>query len=188
MVTACTSIIDECHNLSFMGITSNWQWPKEKVEAWAKPDLFCPDEMGSEAYEELDKVRTYRLRYAAGTTDLSKTIEWLVGQITVSRILLKTSMPVKSYLFRFPDIIGAVRLLCMKARSYFGDEAELALGLYCDPEIDDNYLTIYVRYDDYPQDILDKIEHFGEQCSKILYGKKGRLLISTDFLRPQSNV
>src|SRR5438105_2273501 len=52
---------------------------------------------------------------------------------------------VAEYLEGHQDLLDLVLSACQHAHSEFGGQAELSLELYRDPEIADQYLTLYVR-------------------------------------------
>jgi hypothetical protein len=75
--------------------------------------------------------------------------------------------------------------MCTKVSEAFGPPAELSLEIYTDPEIDDHYLTLYVRQADYPSDIIDHIDAVCINFHRRLEGSSGYFLVTTDFRRPR---
>lgn len=65
--------------------------------------------------------------------------------------------------------------------------AQISLELYIDPEIDDQYLTIYVRKHQYEDDFMEKIEAImNEHLNPHLKGgENGWILLTTDFDLPK---
>ncbi|MDQ1327006.1 MAG: hypothetical protein QG641_286, partial [Candidatus Poribacteria bacterium] len=59
---------------------------------------------------------------------------------------------------------------------------------YRDPEIDDQYLTLYVRQSKYEETIMDKIEEIRLPYSDELADKTGYLLLTTDFQFPKKAI
>ncbi len=79
-----------------------------------------------------------------------------------------------------PEISGQLR-------QTFGPEAELSLEIYHDPEIDDRYLTLYVRQQTYDPQIMERIEAVSRHFNGKLEQVSGYLLLTTDFHRPRTN-
>jgi len=75
--------------------------------------------------------------------------------------------------------------VCAKVRKAIGPNAELSLEVYRDPEIDDRYLTLYVRQTNYDDSTMDRIETIGSQFNSRLEKVTGYLLLTTDFHRPR---
>ncbi|HYU20810.1 MAG TPA: hypothetical protein VEQ11_19145 [Chloroflexota bacterium] len=96
-------------------------------------------------------------------------------------ITMSAQSDVLSYLRKHPDITLALRLACRAASEAFGSQAKLSLEVYRDPEIDDEYLTLYVRQDDYDENILKLIEDVCEQYEGQMVGRSGWVLVTTDF-------
>ena len=74
--------------------------------------------------------------------------------------------------------------ICQRLREEFGQDAELSLELYRDPEIEDRYLTLYVRQDRYDANIVERLDQLGEQFADDLERCTGDILLTTDF-RPR---
>ena len=77
--------------------------------------------------------------------------------------------------------------ICAQVRRVFGPNVELSLELYRDPEVDDRYLTLYVRQQAYDTEIMDRIETVSRQFNGRLEKISGYLLLTTDFHRPRIN-
>jgi|GEM_PF-1489539 len=92
---------------------------------------------------------------------------------------------VKEYLRRYDDMLGLVSAVCRVARTEcFPNGTQLSLELYHDPEIEDEYLTLYVRQEDYERDILKKIKAILSGYGDRLADKSGWFLVTTDFEPP----
>lgn len=91
---------------------------------------------------------------------------------------------VGQYIAHNGELGPALAEICAEVRRAFGPKAELALELYRDPEVDDQYLTLYVRQVEYATDIMDRIEAVLNQFMRRLEKCSGHLLITTDFRRP----
>lgn len=106
------------------------------------------------------------------------TVLWLAG------IVLPALADVRTYLVDHPDMADTVLVVCQASRQLFGARAQLSLELYRDPEIDDQYLTLYVRQRAYQADLLAIIDDLRASLRWALSGTAGWLLITTDFQPP----
>src|SRR5262245_7790258 len=75
--------------------------------------------------------------------------------------------------------------VCRQVRASLGAAVELSLELYKDPEIDDQYLTLYVRQHGYDVSIMDRIDAVRDDLAPVLNRLANRLLITTDFCPPR---
>ena len=62
---------------------------------------------------------------------------------------------------------------------------ELSLELYKDPEVDDRYLTIYVRQKNYDSEIIKRIDKVSERFDDLLEKVSSFLLLTADSRRPR---
>ncbi|HKV40380.1 MAG TPA: hypothetical protein VJX67_14300 [Blastocatellia bacterium] len=81
-------------------------------------------------------------------------------------------------------MLEVLRHTCEVCAEKFKSGTLLSLDLYHDPEIDDQYLVIYVRQPHYEPDILDQIDLVSEVFSEDLAALSGWLLVTTDFRPP----
>ncbi len=65
--------------------------------------------------------------------------------VAAHEVLVADSREVRSYLEQHSDIASLVPLIVARTRQEFGDEAQLIMSVYRDPEIDDHYLQLCVR-------------------------------------------
>jgi len=117
--------------------------------------------------------------------DNSLSIETMLEYLSSIQVAVPNPEEVCDYLSRYPDIIELVMLACEETRSRFLLSTQLSLELYRDPEIDDQYLTLYVRQNKYEENIMDKIEEIRLPYSDELADKTGYLLLTTDFQFPK---
>jgi hypothetical protein len=117
--------------------------------------------------------------------DSSLSIETMLEYLASIQVIVPNPEEVQNYLSRYPDIIELVMLACEETRNRFLLPTQLSLELYRDPEIDDQYLTLYVRQKKYEKDIMDKIEEIRLPYSDELVDKTGYLLLTTDFQFPK---
>jgi len=126
--------------------------------------------------------------------DFADLVKNSINAVTIENSLLF----LQSYLeFRFPNpeevidylqrhrgVYDATILACVLTDEEFGDRAQISLELYKDPEIDDRYLTIYVRQTEYEPDIIEKIDAVSKQFASAIMGESGYILVTTDFHPP----
>lgn len=91
---------------------------------------------------------------------------------------------VAAYLKAHPRLARLLPEICAEARVTLGKHVELSLEVYNDPEIDDRYLTLYVRRSGYDAGLIEQIDALREQTNPRLEAVQGYLLIMTDFRRP----
>jgi len=108
----------------------------------------------------------------------------ILDKVAAQNVLLARPDEIDAYLQEHPTIGALLPAICMKAREAFGPAAELAIRLYHDPEIDDCYLTVYVRQNSYEPGILERIDAILSEFASELEDASGFLLLTTDFRRP----
>jgi hypothetical protein len=85
---------------------------------------------------------------------------------------------VRPYVELHANLVALLAQVCAEARREFGTP-ELCLELYRDPEIADEYLTVYVRVTEYGRDTIDRIERIAMAVSA-----SECPLVTTDFRLP----
>lgn len=89
------------------------------------------------------------------------------------------------YLSRHPGIEFAAVSACNKAATRFQGRGQLSLEVYHDPEVEDEYLILYLRQHEYDPHILDIIESLNRETETEQIGTSGWVLVTTDFQPPQ---
>jgi hypothetical protein len=120
-------------------------------------------------------------------SSLDAAFATLAKELAAMHVLLPDSKQVESYLVLHPGLGSIVPAICKQARQELGPEVELSLEAYTDPEIDDRYLTLYVRQAKYGPDSMSRIEHVSRQFDDALDKAPGYFLITTDFRRPRGS-
>ena len=131
----------------------------------------------SNPYEHVD-----RQIFIQRGTDITFQIENALNRLLQKGITVPHPSEIRDYLIRYQDMIGLLLSVCKSVRERFGTNAQLSLEVYHDPEIEDEYLTLYVRQEKYDDNILDVIEDISTQYEDELVNKSGWLLVTTDFL------
>ena len=91
---------------------------------------------------------------------------------------------VVEYLLSHPGLYDIVLDTCYSTNEVFGHNSQISLELYHDPEIEDEYLTIFIRQENYEPDIIEKIDAISRGFENELIGESGYLLVNTDFQPP----
>jgi hypothetical protein len=115
----------------------------------------------------------------------SPAIRDVLKQVTNLGILLPHREGVAAYLLEHAGLANMLVELCTKVRAAFESQAELSLKRYDDPELEDQYLTLYVRQEKYSKDMIDRIEAVSADLHEQLASVSGYFLITTDFARPR---
>lgn len=119
------------------------------------------------------------------STDLP-SIEPLLRKLRSDGVIISAPQRVQGYLAEFPDVLDAVAPVCHAARMEFPEPAELSLDLYVDPEIEDRYLTLYIRPIGQDDALISRIETLAAAQDPLLMDKTGRLELTADFRSPGS--
>src|SRR5205807_7990517 len=121
-------------------------------------------ETGIGAKGPVDRVRSDAIGYAGRGRVMSKVVKTRrsrkrsvarlgptpnrhFNQVTAHEVLVPNRREVLAYCRAHPFLARELPRIAARARAFFGTDAELLLVLYRDPEIDDRYLTMYVRTD-----------------------------------------
>lgn len=118
-------------------------------------------------------------------TSIVSKVETLIEVLVRSWIAIPFVSEVRDYLLRYPDIIDVLWVASRTAVEKFASKAQLSLELYQDPEINDEYLALYVRQSQYSEEIMSEIEEARKTYLGHLVGKKGWFVLTTDFLPPR---
>jgi hypothetical protein len=111
-------------------------------------------------------------------TEILKLLQNFSKEIKINNI-----NAICDYLIKFPDIIDVIPKAVNFAKKYFPN-AQIVLDFYIDPEIDDDHPIIYVRAEQYDDNFMELLEKTQEEFIKELIDKKGWILLTTDFEKP----
>jgi hypothetical protein len=92
---------------------------------------------------------------------------------------------VKGYLLRRPDLTPVVWAVASRAKARCGNGDQVALDLYRDPEIEQEHLVIYLRFQEYGEEAMRTLRGLGEEAAVLLRRVAGWLLVTTDFRTPR---
>ncbi len=119
-----------------------------------------------------------------GSRAVSVEIEALLEWAKEQRIRIPKPGEIRNYLSRYSDMVEVARIGCRAATEAFGPETELSLEVYHDPEFEDEYLVLFIRQREYPDDLLEVIDSVQEQYEAELQRRTGWFLVTTDFQSP----
>ena len=88
---------------------------------------------------------------------------------------------VAEFLSKHKDIIEIVLTGCSLAHSGFNQNKSLTLEVFHDEEDGDEYLTLILRQNTYPDDFMDQIKKISNVYRSEIAGKSAYFLITTDF-------
>ncbi len=111
--------------------------------------------------------------------------ETVLDSLQPLRIAIPELAAVRDYLVDYPDMADLLPSVCKATREQFENDTQLSLEVYRDPEIDDKYLTLYIRQQQYDEYILDSIKSVWAEYQDNLIGKSGCILVTTDFDLPR---
>ena len=145
----------------------------------------------------LSQHRTVDLLITKGTP-MNNTYAWVISivpdddapQCTVQEGREDDALPsindpaVLAYLAKYPDIRTPLTEVWSAASKEFCTDAVLSIEVFSEPDEDDEYLSLYVRQEEYQDDILDRIDVIRAQMRGSLAANKGRVLLTTDFQPP----
>ena len=114
------------------------------------------------------------------------TVAELLATLAPLRVLQPRPEEVGAYLEPYPELARILPAIASRIRTAFGEEAELSLEAYVDPEIDDHYLTLYVRQPAYQDDLMARLRDISAAFEQELSNAGGWLLVTTDFRAPRS--
>ena len=110
------------------------------------------------------------------------TIDAFLARIANSAQIARESR-IREYLSLFPDIADVASYAVEAARRRFPN-AQLVLDVYQDPEIDDEYLVLYVRMPHYDDSVMERIAAAEAEYLDMLADKSGWIQLTTDFRTP----
>jgi hypothetical protein len=101
------------------------------------------------------------------------------------QVMIPNPGDVRAYLQEHADLAKLLPKVCGRVRQAFGREPELSLEVYRDPEIEDCYLTLYVRLGKYDTAIMERIEAVSVRFHDLLSAVSGHFLLATDLRSPR---
>jgi len=141
--------------------------------------------MGSKKKEE--KLKEVRGVYRSGTTavsaraaSLSQAVDSLLKGFEKKGLLLRNPPQIRHYLMEFPRLVRLLPQIIESVRRHF-PRTPLCLECYQDPEMDDRYLALYLRFPRYKESLLERIHATEAEFRKDLAEKDGWIQLMVDF-------
>lgn len=119
------------------------------------------------------------------TADLTGQIDEVLNWLVVRDVRIENPVDVRAYLLRYSDLLLVIPTIWKKAVALLSPSTQFSLALYRDPEIQDEYLTLYARQQKYEKGILDLIHTINVECEELLSQFSGWFITTTDFRRPK---
>lgn len=107
-------------------------------------------------------------------------ITQVLRKLSEKEVFLRNTNYIRKYLLKFPDIINVLQLTVNMLIKQFPN-AQLIIDMYRDPEINDNYLVIYIRMKRYNKHFTKQLESVEAKLLDLLSNRTGWLQITTDF-------
>jgi hypothetical protein len=146
--------------------------------------LFTEETDKALAISALSHERLYEKFFRQGNTNITFQVEMLLNWLLDHGVLIPQPAQVRSYLFHNFNLTRLLQSTCKLAMDRFAAQSQLSLEVYCDSEIEDTYLTLYIRQPHYNEDILKRIEELRAEYEIGLTESSGWFLITTDFRPP----
>ena len=110
--------------------------------------------------------------------------EEILRRLIEKRTLIENAEAVRDYFIVHAGVelqlFAAIESVCCN----LGSKAECYLKVYHDPEISDEYLTLYVRNVEYPSNFMEVLDHIQEVSNAFRRESTGYVLVTTDFVTP----
>jgi hypothetical protein len=111
--------------------------------------------------------------------DIDRLMEWLARMVRI-----ENPHSIREYLLRFTELLDVIPQAVDAAKKHF-PEAQLAMDVYQDPEIDDCYLVLYIRLKHYDDSVVERLEKAEAEFLNQLVHKRGWIQLTTDFREPE---
>jgi hypothetical protein len=131
--------------------------------------------------------KTSRAGFPSGDVahGIKPEVKDLLEVLKAMQVMIPDSAEVSEYLLAHLDLSCMIPMICSKLIKAFSEDTKLFLEIYRDPEIHDEYLTLYIRKNEYEDMILDRIDEVMSEFEPALGSASGWLLVTTDFLLPK---
>jgi hypothetical protein len=113
-------------------------------------------------------------------TSIYRNIENVMKEIP-SGIVISNHADIFNYLLQHQDMLVLLPVVSIITANRFQNIANLYLEVFHDFEADDSYLAIYVRQQEYKDDIIDQINEVCSKYQDLLIRKSGWIQVTTDF-------
>jgi hypothetical protein len=107
---------------------------------------------------------------------IDKIIEELSNEVEINNL-----KRIRRYLSRFTDFVDLLPIAVSIAEKHF-PESSIVLDIYVDPEIDDSYIVLYIRLNQYDASFIERLAEAESEIFPLVVNKKGWIQLTTDFL------
>ncbi len=122
---------------------------------------------------------------ATSSNGITPTVESALLSLVQAGVRILEPGRVGGYLLRYPGLVGVLPFIQASLKRNFGSRSSVTLQLYDDPEIENEYLILYVRLQEYNEGFLETLDAVRSAYRRRLSGSSGRLFVSTDFQPPE---
>jgi len=150
-----------CQPLEFIGGSSAWQ--RWVFSALLETSIILP---------ESKKVEN--------TPSLVLEIEMLLNWLQWLGVFLGRQDEIREHLLQFPDLIDVIPR-AVRATFNHVPNAQLALEVYSDPEVEDKYLVLYIQDQEYNTLLMEQIEAAEAEFLDMLANREGWIQLTVDF-------
>lgn len=117
-------------------------------------------------------------------SDSTPKIDAVLSRLSSKDIAIPYPSDLRNYLLSHVDMLKLLLHASDLAFSHFGARAHLSLEVYQDPEIADEYLTMYIRLPKYDSTVMKQIKEIRKEYADLLKDASGWFLLTTDFKAP----
>jgi hypothetical protein len=116
----------------------------------------------------------------------SVDIEVFLGTLKNIYGVAMDQMPnICKYLTKHRDMISVIDTAVINAKRLFDEKTELSLEMYYDIDSEEQNLTLYVRQENYEEDVMRKIDMICDIYEPEMENKSDWFLVTTDFQFPK---
>jgi hypothetical protein len=142
--------------------------------------------LGEVSLTELEEVpRNYQLICVPEHSDITLEIERILNWLQMHRVHIHKPEEIRKQLLIDSSLLESLPCIVESANRHLRSNMQLSLELYRDREINYNHLCLYLRQDEYQDDILDIIDLIGDECSSSLPDSLACIHATTDFQPPR---
>ncbi len=120
------------------------------------------------------------LRTLVPESSITREVDCILKEFQGMGIRINKPDELHEYLFSFPEIVDVMIDIVMTAYREL-PKAGFTLQVYRDPEVDDQHLVLFARFQSYDEFTMEKIKEVRKAFRERLAGKKGWILLTTDF-------
>lgn len=117
----------------------------------------------------------------AYTADWLRLPEETVAHIREMGVRVPEAFEVKAYIQDHPDLGALMVDMAKRATQQIRDAAVFSLEVLIDPEYGDAHAALMARYEDYPEDLLDRLDAINDEFTSQRIQASGWFFLSTDF-------